>query len=240
MNMQTRAFLIYIREELYVKELLTLANFFVVLSPILERHSSERHSSEIDEELADSYKAFWQNLSFRKQPDLLGKLWLEIMLCRSVDNFNSYLADVIHSVFKVRPEALRSSEKITIEEVLNCGSLDEFVELWAARKVEALSYGGFFEIKKYLTDRIGIEDDFDERQIASAVEAIATRNIIVHNRGRINERFLKDARRQDLKPRDTIQISREQTFAYCHSLERIVTQIDKLLIQKFGEELFNE
>jgi hypothetical protein len=46
---------------------------------------------------------------------------------RYVDNYLVYVADLIALLFRTRPEALRSSEQVSLEQVLRHRSLDDFI-----------------------------------------------------------------------------------------------------------------
>jgi hypothetical protein len=53
----------------------------------------------------------------------LGYLQIENVTIRMVDNFLCFLSDTIQSCMKKRPEMLRSSETVKIEDVLKFSSL---------------------------------------------------------------------------------------------------------------------
>lgn len=232
-SLHTKAFLTFLEHEIEVRSFLAIANIGAAGIPLLKKHAPQE-----DPRLADQLERLWKGLVFLEKPNLFRQLWVEMMLTHTVDSFNVYLSDVLYSVFKARPEILRSNEQTTIQKVLEFGSMDEFINYWAIRKVDELSYGGFFEVKKFLTKKIGLEDNFDEKELQGVVEAIAFRNIIVHNRGRVNERFLRDCGRQDFKLGDEVNLSRDEAGALCQSIENITRFIDSSLISKFGEKLF--
>ena len=68
--------------------------------------------------------------------------------------------------------------------------------------IDELTHSGFLAISRYLDRDLGVEVEFDQEKLALATEAIAMRNIIVHNRGRADERFLRATGRNDLAIRE--------------------------------------
>ena len=57
-----------------------------------------------------------------------GKILTRILFTSVVDNFEVYLSDLLYEIFLANPSTLKSSQKVTIEEVLNCTDLQEFVK----------------------------------------------------------------------------------------------------------------
>jgi hypothetical protein len=172
--------------------------------------------------------------------DLYKDLLPEMILSRTVDNFHNYLSDVLFILFRSRPETLRSSEKVTVEEVLSANTMNEFVEDLAERRVESLSYKGFSSIYRYLIDQIGIRPGLKQPILDGAIQAIALRNIIVHNRSRVSARFLKETKRADVKSGDTITVTIAVAQEHIVSIESIAIGIDALLTEKFGDACFHK
>src|SRR5262245_52438987 len=58
-------------------------------------------------------------------------------LCRSVDRFQAILVEFIGEVFRIRPETLRAlePEPVDVSEVLRSATIDEFRELYVARRL---------------------------------------------------------------------------------------------------------
>lgn len=114
---------------------------------------------------------------------------LEVILVRHVENYLNYLSSLLREIFIARPEALRSSEKIDLETVLTHNSIDDLVRTVTERKVEGLSYSSFSDLSGYFQDKFHLALTTEGHR-AVLVDAIETRNISVHNRCVINERYL--------------------------------------------------
>jgi hypothetical protein len=114
---------------------------------------------------------------------------LEVILVRHVENYLNYLSSLLREVFLARPEALRSMEKIEVETVLRHDSIEDLVKTITERKVEALSYSSFADLADYFLEKFHITLVSDSKRHLF-IEAIETRNISVHNRCIINQRFV--------------------------------------------------
>jgi len=117
------------------------------------------------------------------------QLLIEIVLVRHTEAYLNYLADLLFEIFTQRPETLRSSDRVEVARVLQHTSIRELVHELAQRKIDSLSYSSFSDLAGFFIDRFGLEiAPAQSRKII--VEAVETRNISVHNRCIINERYI--------------------------------------------------
>ena len=116
---------------------------------------------------------------------------LEMFFARLVDNFQKYLVDVIREILRSKPTMLRTRQQsITLDELLEYERIEDLVHDVIERKVNSLSYEGFAALAEWCTER-GIQIDVPASRHATVIEVIATRNIIAHNRGFIDERYAR-------------------------------------------------
>jgi hypothetical protein len=128
-----------------------------------------------------------------KMADLLKnnrQFLMEVALVRHIGNYLNYLTELLREIFTSRPETLRSSEKVEIEEVLRHTTMEEFICFAASRKVDILSYAPFTEMINFFNERLSL-DLLPASEIPRIVEAVETRNISVHNRCIINAQYCK-------------------------------------------------
>ena len=221
------------RQELLIKEYVAVSHVLASAIPVLRQHLPKA-----DPDLAEDLETLMDKSSFEKEPGLFGQISAETIISRSVDNFHSYMSDVLLRVFLARPETLRTGAKVEVREVLECESIQDFASRMAEKRVDDLAYGGFKAVRKYLSDRLGVEVDFDPEQLKMAVEAVAMRNIVVHNRGRVNERFRREAARTDLAVGDSVPLNVSDALASGRALMDVAQSIDDALIAKFGVQTF--
>lgn len=119
-----------------------------------------------------------------------GKLLSRILFSSFVDNFETYLSDLLYEIFLAIPSTLKSREKVTIEEVLNCTDLQEFVKYWAKQKISKLQKGsikGFIMETKQIRE-LGVIDDETQNKIEKYLQI---RHLYSHRNGIIDEKFLQ-------------------------------------------------
>jgi hypothetical protein len=66
-------------------------------------------------------------------------LVFEMTLSRAAENFLAYVTELLVMVFKCRPEMLRSSETVRLDEILRHTSMAELIHELAERRVHQLS-----------------------------------------------------------------------------------------------------
>ena len=218
----------FLRENVFVTEMMHVLALFPNALPILTRHGDEAGG-----DFNDLIQEFAKETILLQDPDEMARWLAPLWTAKTVDNFNCYLADVLSIVFRRCPETLKCNKTVTFEQVLDCESLDEVLQKLASLKVEELAYNGFEEMWKYLKDRVGIQVDLDEANCQAVGEAIAIRNIVVHNRGRVNARFLKETRLPHLAHGDRFSVKADRLNCYLNALEAAACRVDEEVIQKF-------
>ncbi|CAL77377.1 hypothetical protein BRADO3599 [Bradyrhizobium sp. ORS 278] len=113
------------------------------------------------------------------------------MVVGMANNFFSYISEMLQLVLRRKPEVLRSSERLTNEEVLQFTRVKELVAYMADKKVNELAYGGLKGVEDYVRDRLGIDLFANDDERARLTILAELRNIHTHNRGVVNEVFLK-------------------------------------------------
>jgi len=122
---------------------------------------------------------------------------IETACIRSVDNFLSYISDILQLCISRRPEMLRSSDTITLEEAVRFSRHGDLVSYLIDRTISRLSYKSFSEIEKYVSDKAGIDLVASEDERSLLMTSIELRNIYTHNRGEASEQTIKRLERFD-------------------------------------------
>jgi hypothetical protein len=236
-KIQTPAFITFLAAEIRSINLLAMAGGFMAIGSRIAALKAEVTRSD-DQVLLDRLTKLAKEFETEAGAKEVDRLLAEVSVCRAVDNFQCYLTDVLRAVFAVRPETLKSKQTVEIAEVLDCSTIGEFAGRVAERKTEELTYSGFIGITDFMTERLGVPIKLEDscKQLASL--AIAVRNVVVHNRGRANERFLRLTGRNDVKNGDLVPIQLAQTRTWFRALHTFAETIDDALILKFKRELF--
>ena len=121
------------------------------------------------------------------------QLRVEALQTNGIDNFLAFLSESLQSCMLKKPEILKSNEQVTVDEILSFSTQEELVDFLVNRKINQLSYGGFSQLNSFFESRLGlsITPSSAPELIDLLRFGIELRNVYVHNRGIINEIFLK-------------------------------------------------
>ncbi|MBM3851596.1 MAG: hypothetical protein FJ399_00410 [Verrucomicrobia bacterium] len=159
---------------------------------------------------------------------------LEMFVAREVDNFQVYLVDAIRASLKKQPNVLKtSSESLTLEYVLEFKSTEELLQAIVEQKVQNLSYEGFGRLRSWCS-RKGIVIEIPPDSEASIVELIACRNVIAHNRGVVDQRYLDAVPSSRFKVGSPRELETDDLFGAARLLRQIVQDTDRSLVAKFS------
>tara|TARA_R110002051_G_scaffold181774_1_gene251358 strand:+ start:130852 stop:131913 length:1062 start_codon:yes stop_codon:yes gene_type:complete len=160
-----------------------------------------------------------------------GKILCRILFSSVVDNFETYLSDLLYEIFLAYPETLKSQQTVTIEEVLNCSDLQDFVKFWAKQKIGKLQKGsvrGFLKDTKQIRD-LQVLDKDEQNEIEKILQI---RHLYAHRNGMVDEKFL-----QFFTGKFTIgsehQMGIKKIFEKLDYLTDVVNRIDRSAIDKY-------
>jgi hypothetical protein len=159
---------------------------------------------------------------------------LEMLLTRGVDNYLTYLAELLAVVFRTRPEMLRSAETIRLDFALRHSTMDELIESLTERRVERLAYLGMRDLADDLRTAAGFDLFSDESSLARAMRVVETRNLIVHNRGVVNRRYASRSRDAPEAIGERIQLSFDAVMSDLAFLSDAAYSTDSGAIAKWG------
>ncbi|NSB14125.1 helix-turn-helix domain-containing protein [Clostridium beijerinckii] len=119
-----------------------------------------------------------------------GKVLSRILFGSFVDNFETYLSNLLYEIYLARPETLKSEQQVTVKEVLDCGDIQEFIEYIAKEKISKLQKGsvkGFIKDNKQINSLNAISKD-EQNEIEKILQI---RHLYTHRNGIVDEKFLK-------------------------------------------------
>jgi hypothetical protein len=161
-------------------------------------------------------------------------LFLELLFCRSVDNFLNYVSDLLTLIYRTKPGALKTNEKVSVADVLEFQDHQELIEALTERRVIGLSLQGMkalhSDLAKTLSFRL-FELDSDLDRAAILVER---RNLVTHNRGYVNRHFLERVRSAAEKLGDRLTFDIDVVNDDIRFFAVSVLAIDKRAEDKFG------
>lgn len=176
----------------------------------------------------------WDKFADRINGERFSDMYCQVLLTRDIDAFQRYLTKMLSRIYTERPETLKTSEKVEVQEVLNFKNMEDFVSYIAEKRVLALSYKGMREILEFLENTHGLKIDCHNSKLATATERIEVRNIVVHNAGIVNDLFLKRTKRSDLISGQRFPLSMEYFINTQQDLRDVAESIDNAILKHFN------
>ncbi len=159
------------------------------------------------------------------------------LVTQMVNNLLCYLSEILQVAIVKRPEILRSSEQISINEVLQFTRMNDVVSYLTDRKINELSYGGLKQINEFISKRLGLELFDTDPQRLRLTLFIELRNIHTHNRGIINQLFLdRVGKDQEVKRQlgELYHVDLDEFILLSNNAIEIATKLDSDIARKFG------
>lgn len=164
---------------------------------------------------------------------------LEMFLSRVVDNFQIYIVDIIRAVLHEKPEILKSrQQQVSVEYILGFESVDDLVDDLIESKVNNLAYEGFSDLQEWCNSKgipLLVPDGKSDRIIA----LIALRNLIVHNRGKVDSKYRRTVAEPGLDIGDRVMLGIDQFLRDLDLLNTVVNTTDVAVCGKFGVSRIN-
>ncbi len=173
-------------------------------------------------------------LKVKQKPDLaaVSSTFFEMCLTRAVDICITYISNILRLVFERFPEALKTEDKVKVSFVLQFSSMDDLVTELVEQKVQDLSYRSLEDLDEHLVKTLKISLFANSEQRQRAIWLVSIRNLIVHNRGIVNERFKKRNPQSSEKVGDKMQITANSLDELKFLLDWIM-DFDCRFIEKF-------
>lgn len=119
-----------------------------------------------------------------------GKVLSRILFSSIVDNFETYLSDILFEIYLAKPDTLKSEQMVKVEDVLNCADIQDFITFWAKQKISKLQKGS---VKGFIAENKQIKDlSVINKSIQDEIERILQiRHLYSHRNGIVDDKFLK-------------------------------------------------
>lgn len=167
-----------------------------------------------------------------------GKILARILFSSFVDNFETYLSDLLYEIFLAKPATLKSGSTVTVKEVLDCSDLQDFVNYLAKQKISKLQKGS---VKGFISDNpqisnLNVIDNLKQNEIEKILQI---RHLYSHRNGIVDEKFL-----QYFTGEFTLNLEHQMSIdeicdKLCY-LAEIAHQIDSAAIAKYKLAQMND
>jgi hypothetical protein len=161
-----------------------------------------------------------------------GKILMRIIFSSCADNFETYLSELLYEIFLANPNTLKSSQQVTVREVLDCTDMQEFVNYWSKKKLNKLQRGS---VKGFLNENEQIRglEIIGEGEQNSIEKILQIRHLYAHRNGVIDEKFLLFFSEQ-FQLNQEHQLSIDEMINHMFYLSKIVDQLDRAAISKYN------
>jgi hypothetical protein len=167
------------------------------------------------------------------------KALLRLVESSLVDTFEIFLVDRMLEIYLAKPETLKSEKVVSIKDVLNCQSMDEFVRFASNKQINEISRGSLDSFLELFNKSYNLVI-FSDRERPHAVELFEVRNLYTHRNGRIDAKFLRKCPKQTLKLGEEHQMSVNELCEAIGFFIDIVTRLDRAAIVKYKLGTFSE
>ena len=159
------------------------------------------------------------------------EILLRVLFSSCADNFETYMSDLLFEIYLANPQTLKSQEQVTVNEVLNCSDLDDFIVMYARKKISKLQRGS---VKAFLNEnkQISILNAISENEQKEVEKILQIRHLYSHRNGLVDEKFQQYFPETILGRRYNLDI--DQIAEKLKTLICVVNNIDKSAITKYS------
>lgn len=139
-----------------------------------------------------TYSEVFNMLSDNEDEESLYTICSENTFKNFVSILEDYLKEVLLFLFNSEPEKVFHKDgSIKLNELLRYESIEQIKDHLIEKKVIDVSYNSLAEMIRYIEDVFKIKFEIDPDIIQALKEITNIRNILVHNKGVVNELFLE-------------------------------------------------
>ncbi|MBW8241800.1 hypothetical protein K1F50_03240 [Muricauda oceani] len=166
------------------------------------------------------------------------KYFGQMAYTRITDNVLSYFKDILVEVIQAKPQILKSKEKVALDYIFSFNNMEDLIDDITEKNIEKLFYGSINDIKKFFSDRLGIQLFENEIAEKNFEQFIKQRNLIVHNRGIISKEFAKDFSNEYVtyNPGNILVFSYENLSDINGAMTNLIVDLDLKISEKFKLE----
>jgi hypothetical protein len=114
---------------------------------------------------------------------------------RSVDDFLTYVSHLMKLPFHTKPEILQATVQIKLADALRLPNRESIIQYAIDEYVQKLTYQSLRDLYRDLKNRTDFQLFTSPTWLNAAVEAVAIRNVLVHNNGLVDTRLAEIVQR---------------------------------------------
>lgn len=164
------------------------------------------------------------------------KYFFSLVHQQQVSLFENLFFDLLRILLLDRPERLSKKKQIEYEAIFSSQTKEEIIWKLVDRELNEIKYKNVTEWFEYITKAIGLAE-IELEKSEKIAEAKATRDILVHNAGIVNQIYVnKSGSAARFKNGQMINVSGDYTRDTWIVFVEVLVTITDSLIQKFDEK----
>lgn len=163
----------------------------------------------------------------------LPELCLRMAYVHLITLFEAALSDMIRAALLYKPQILKSKKMISYEDILNEPDMGSLVAKIVEKEVSDLTYGSIDDLVEYLKNKLHLPIDLLPEEKDELNWCKAQRNLLVHNQGKVDAKFLRMRSVVKYSLGENIIITESNWNDASYLLERIVLALQSALVRKF-------
>ena len=156
----------------------------------------------------------------------------ELLYCRAVDAYLTYVSRLAALVFRANPACLKSEKKVDLEFVLDYPTMDGLVTALAEQTAHSLSFKSLSELNDVFERRLGLPLFVEDADMMEGIRAVETRNLLVHGRGIASGSFVRRAIALKLKADERIKVDPNMLLTDLYFLLKAGVDLDARAVAK--------
>jgi|SRR5665213_137871 len=157
----------------------------------------------------------------------------EMVFCRAVNSFLTYLADLMTLIYEKYPKKLPSNKQTSYRFCIEHHMAGDLISALAEETVIELTHQNLDALAKYFKKNLDLLLFTKDPQAANAALCVDIRNIITHNRGIINRFFIQRNPRFTDDLGNRVVVSKEDSREMLGTLGYCARQLDIRASKKF-------
>lgn len=170
------------------------------------------------------------------QMDIHSAILEEMLFCRRVNSFLTYLADLVTLIYEKYPKMLQSDKQISYRFCIEHHIVGDLIPAIAEKTVMELTHQNLDVLAKYLEKKLDLVLFTTKADLEKAALSVDIRNVITHNRGIVNRFFIQRHPQfeEDLGKR--VVLGEQERREMLDTLGYRARQLDLRAIKKFRLE----
>jgi len=148
-------------------------------------------------------------------------------------HLDAFIADSVRAICQVRPEVLKRDKTIEWKIIFDCGGWEHLVNHLIERYVYEFGWGTVRKRIGFVTKEFGLEVEMSEASLRLIDEAENTRNIVVHNGGRVSQEYIARTGRTDVTLGELVPLPLEYVERAAIETRMLASVVMECVARKF-------